>query len=82
MSTGSRQALYLKTECQSSKRLGQVSVDLSGPSEVAALGKKCYIALFRDDFTLFILVYFLVHKYDVAGYCHVSLPMHVWTESP
>lgn len=41
-------------------------MDLSGPKEVAALGKKRYVDLLHEDLARAMGIYFLVHKCDFA----------------
>lgn len=58
----SRHTIPLKANCRSTKKLGRMFVDPSLLRDVAALRKKCYVVPFCDDFSRFMLVYFLVSK--------------------
>lgn len=51
---------------RSTKKIGRVSVDLGGPTDVATLCRKQYTALFRDNLSRFMRFSFLHHKDDVA----------------
>lgn len=55
-----------KAEGLCTKELELVFGDLIGSKEVAALGKKRYVALFRVDVSRFIWVDILVHYEDIA----------------
>lgn len=66
MSMDLRHSIPSKTDCRSLKKLGGVSVGLSGPKDVAILREKRDVALCRDNFYIFMWVYFSLHKDDIA----------------
>lgn len=51
---------------RSTKKLDHVFIGLSGPKDIAALGKKRRVVLFRDDFSLFMRIIFPVDKDDTT----------------
>lgn len=59
---GLRHPIPSNTECRSAKELDLVFVETSEPKEVDALGKKRYVAFFRDDFSRSMLTYFLIER--------------------
>ena len=63
---GLRAPIPKSTTCRSNEPLGRIFCDLSGKKEVVGPGGKQYAMVFRDDYSRYQWVYFLVSKTDTS----------------